>query len=312
MRLLYFIVRVSVHQQRFPGGVNSVTPTRIKWMLFVFPALIIGGFETLRHTLLENILPMELGNWVTATIDAIAIAFISRALFAQFQKNQDDLLHERETRAVLEERERLVRALHDEIAQTVFYAGAQLSSIEQDTNVVSNPQLLDRIRDLHTVLRELNDSIRQAIYHLKRAPQSAFDFSQDVETFMSETFADTGIRFLLDIDAETLKHISAEHRTQLFMIIREAATNVFRHSGASTLRVSLHSSGREGTWVLEIMDNGHGFVPSRLKDNRFGIETMKMRARTLGAEFHVESSARGTAVTVERDRHATVSQPLGL
>ncbi len=43
-----------------------MTPTRIKWTLFIVPALVIGGFETIRHTLLEQALPMELGNWITA------------------------------------------------------------------------------------------------------------------------------------------------------------------------------------------------------------------------------------------------------
>ena len=69
---------------------------------------------------------MKLGNWVTALIDAAVIALISRKLFQQYANTEKELGKERETRAVFEERERLARVLHDQIAQSIFYSGVQV------------------------------------------------------------------------------------------------------------------------------------------------------------------------------------------
>lgn len=143
-------------------------PRYIKWALFFVPALVIGGFETVRHTLLTNILPMEMGNWVTAVIDAVVIAIVSRTLFQQFARTEQALSHERESRAVMEERERLARTLHDQIAQSLFYAGVQIQAVKSRAAAYADPALQSELDDISQSLREMDENVRQAIFNLKQ------------------------------------------------------------------------------------------------------------------------------------------------
>ena len=134
-----------------------MTSNRIKLILYIFPALVIGGFETLRHTISIPYISSDLGNWVTALLTSLIVALFSKRMFTQFEMTERELSLEREKRAVFEERERLARELHDQIAQTIFYLGVQVESI-QNRMLRETDGLQVTLDEIQVALREMDDN----------------------------------------------------------------------------------------------------------------------------------------------------------
>ncbi|GEO26529.1 hypothetical protein AAC03nite_23140 [Alicyclobacillus acidoterrestris] len=279
-------------------------PRYIKWALFFVPALVIGGFETVRHTLLTNILPMEMGNWVTAVIDAVVIAIVSRTLFQRFARTEQALSQERESRAVMEERERLARTLHDHIAQSLFYAGVQIQAVKSRTSASADPTLQSELDDISQSLREMDENVRQAIFNLKQKSVVGGAFEDRVRSYLDQTLSPTRIRWTMEASSPLPALLTTE-QVQLFGILQEAITNVMKHARASHVRVRLEADERDATrWQFTIEDDGVGFDWQNVSQQapgarRYGMEMMATRARDMGAEFLVQSSVEGTVITIQ-------------
>lgn len=278
-----------------------MTPNRVKWALFIVPALVIGGFETIRHTLLSSFIPMELGNWVTALIDAAVIALISRRLFQQYIKTERELGKERESRAVFEERERLARVLHDQIAQSVFYSGVKLDEAKKLAIQHWDQTLKLKLEDVHLSLREIDENVRQAIFNLRHNTTDAANFEDRVRTYLNNTFSNQHIAWDLQLP-ETSLHLSPSEQVQLFGILQEAATNVIKHAHASMIWVSLDREENDPTrWTFKVQDNGVGFDPDIVQDRRYGLDIISNRANDIGAAMTIQSHAGGTTICVKHE-----------
>lgn len=280
-----------------------MTPKQIKWILFIVPALVIGGFETIRHTVLSNVIPLELGNWITALIDAAIIAILSRQMFHLVEKNQTELSFEREQRAILEERERLAREMHDQIAQSIFYAGIQVQSIQQRAEKFRDAELQNSLNDVLVSLREMDDNIRQAIFNLKQPLLDNATFLERVRSYLAATLGDNGIQWRIDADSGSLSLDSTE-QLQLFGILQEAVTNIIKHSRASSVIVSLKKeSSTQHRWIFAIEDDGIGFDLASTAAKRYGLEIIANRARDINATAKIESNPadRHTRVSVEKN-----------
>jgi signal transduction histidine kinase len=185
--------------------------------------------------------------------------------------------------AVLEERRRIARDLHDGLAQELRYAATQ--SLRMGTpagNVVA-----------HSLDRALDES-RRAIAALIRPIDEPFDVA--LARVVEEVVPPLGARVKLSLAPGI--DIPLYVREQLLKVAREAVVNATRHAAASELEVRLSSRG--GT-TLTVSDDGRGFDPEELKGltDRFGLVSMRERSEALGGNFCLESRpGRGTTVTV--------------
>lgn len=280
-----------------------MTPRQIKWTLFIVPALVIGSFETLRHTLLANFIPLQLGNWITALIDAAVIAVLSRQMFRLFEHNQQELSEEREWRAIHEERERLARELHDQIAQSIFYTGIQVQSIRKKVTETRNEHIQHELDEVLLSLREMDDNIRQAIFNLKQPTMDSATFLERVHSYLASTLGDNGIHWHVEADVRP-RTLNPTEQLQLFGILQEAVTNVIKHSRASAVTVSLKQlSASEHKWVFSIEDNGVGFDPTLAPPKRYGLDIISNRARDIDATAIFDSSPQHqhTRVSVKKN-----------
>jgi signal transduction histidine kinase len=90
--------------------------------------------------------------------------------------------------------------------------------------------------------------------------------------------------------------LNPEQRRHLYLIIKEALTNVARHSGSGSVRLTIRMDG--GRIRAEVRDSGCGFDPSRA--NGHGLENMRLRAEQLGGAISVHSiPGDGTQITLE-------------
>ncbi|SEM68023.1 GAF domain-containing sensor histidine kinase [Cryobacterium luteum] len=187
----------------------------------------------------------------------------------------------REEQAVLGDRDRIARDLHDLVIQRLFAAGLSMQSLRRFT---SDPIALDRI---NAVTNELDDTIRElrdTIYSLRGMAQDAGTLSSRILAVIKEgaaslTYAPR-IRLSGPIDAP----LADELGSSLLAVISEGLSNAARHSRASSIEIAVDADADRIKVV--IADNGCGFgKPTR----RSGLDNLKERAALLGGKFSVRS-----------------------
>ena len=123
--------------------------------------------------------------------------------------------------------------------------------------------------------------------------------------FASDVFTSRDIA--LQFEAPEPDHdfaLGADARREIFFIVKEGVNNIARHSACTAAAIILKVQER---WlILELRDNGKGFVPSRANEGN-GLASMRERARKLGGEFElVSANGHGTTlklkVPVDRER----------
>jgi signal transduction histidine kinase len=188
--------------------------------------------------------------------------------------------------AVLQERRRVARDLHDGVAQELAFIASQTQwSLRQP----AEPQPLGQILD--AVERALDES-RGAIAALNRPMDEPLDLA--IGHAALDVANRVGVRLHLDLQ-EGLE-LPPGWREALIRISREAVANAARHGRARTITLSLRD--RDGI-VLRIADDGDGFDPAAPRSSQsFGITSMRERAESLGGRFAI-SSEPGAGATVE-------------
>lgn len=187
----------------------------------------------------------------------------------------------REEQAVLGDRDRIARDLHDLVIQRLFAAGLSMQSLRRFTN---DPIALDRI---NAVTNELDDTIRElrdTIYSLRGMAQDTGTLSSRILAVIKEGAASLPyaprIRLSGPIDAP----LTDELGSSLLAVISEGLSNAARHSQASSIDISVDADADR--IKLVIADNGCGFSkPVR----RSGLDNLKERAALLGGKFSVRS-----------------------
>ena len=182
--------------------------------------------------------------------------------------------------AVLEERRRIARDLHDGLAQELAFIVGQTSKLARDEG--APPALGYVSAAAHRALGEA----RRAIATLTRP------LDEPLASVLEEVAGEVAGRSGLEVEFHSTARadVPASTREELARVVREAVTNAARHSGASSVRVSV--SGADGVRV-SIADDGVGFDPARVRrpglDGGFGLETMRERMTALGGGLRIRS-----------------------
>jgi len=216
-------------------------------------------------------------------------------------------------RAVLEERERIARELHDGLAQVLGYINTQTLAVKKLLESRRVGDAMSELDAMGTVSREVYADVREAIVGLRTAPKGLIP---TVREYLSRLPRMNGCEVELQVkeDAEGFELVpSAE--IQLVRIVQEALSNVRKHAGASRVQVIVEAD--EEAVEVEIVDDGHGFDPLVLDRTgwpRLGLQTMRERAQAIGGAFDVVSApGKGTSVTVRvplsRQREAVGAGP---
>lgn len=197
--------------------------------------------------------------------------------------------------AVVEERERIGRDLHDGIIQRIYAVTLGLDDVPEMANqdpAAAGERVERAIDALHAAIGE----IRTFIYGLRPGLDSPSGFAGALETLADET----RLHALLEIEvrASATPIISATVSSELLSIAREALSNAARHAAAT--KVVLEMGSREGEIQLEITDNGTGFDAAAPRESgHHGLGNMRRRAEALGGRLLVESErGSGTRIIV--------------
>jgi signal transduction histidine kinase len=193
-----------------------------------------------------------------------------------------------------ERQEGLMLELHDGCIQAIYAIGLRLQSVRalagMDADAVRR-MISDAEADLNLVIQDLRAFIGRA----SPAQRTAAQFVEHLQRSIPATHRDM---FRLDIDPDVAGALSPEKAEHVLRIAGEAASNVARHAGAQSARVSL--SRDEANILLSIQDDGRGDAREGRTRSGLGLAHIKARARKLGGAARVESpQGGGTLVRVE-------------
>ena len=274
-----------------------MNPQRIKISLLLIPTLLVLGFEYLRHTFCIPYVSLQTGNWMIAGLTAVSISLISQGLFRHFEQAERSLSQEREKRAIMEERERLARELHDRIAQSIFYMGVQIESLRQpNPKKPIDPSAWD---ELLLALREMDENVRQAIFNLRQDTEIALNFKERIQRYLENAFSQAEVHWTVNFNNE-VSLLETTEQIQLFGILQEAITNIRKHASASFVSVNLTETSSDGQtkWVFEICDDGVGFNVKQRSANQYGLDIITNRAKDISATRFIESDGKGSCIRI--------------
>jgi signal transduction histidine kinase len=195
---------------------------------------------------------------------------------------------QREMLAVLSDRERIARDLHDVVVQRLFAAGTQLVSTNR---MIIKPQVRERVDqvvdDLDLTIRD----IRGTIFQLQ-SPISA-ELRGQIRALVTEADKTLGFRPRLVLNGPIDSAIPELVRPAVLAVLREALSNVARHARASSVTVTLTTDAT--TLVLLVTDDGVGIGAA---EGSGGLTNMRHRAAEFGGDCRIgpADDHHGTAV----------------
>jgi signal transduction histidine kinase len=197
--------------------------------------------------------------------------------------------------ATIEERSRLAREIHDGLAQDLWYAKLRLGRL------VEAPELAEESRAVgHEVLTAVDSALadaRQAVMALRVDPTAGSTLTEVLRSY-TEDFSD---RFALRTEftaSDDLPRLQPRTEAEVLRIVQEAMNNCRKHADATLVRVRAETQG--GFVRVSVTDNGKGFDPGLVDQDRYGLKTMLERAALIGGRLSIESRpADGTTVLLE-------------
>lgn len=248
--------------------------------------------------------------YLTNKRDAVQFSEADQELVERFALHagiaiENARLHERVQRlAIVEERERIGRDLHDGIIQRIYGVTLSLDDVPE----LVEPANADAAQRVDRAIDALHDTIRQLrtfIYGLGPALDQEASLTDALEALAAEVRGNIPVTMQLP-PGEGLA-ISREVVGELVSVAREALSNVVRHAAARSATVRLTVEPDELT--LEVADDGRGFdVRRRRPPTHRGLTNMRARAEQLGALLRIESDqASGTRIIVIVPRPAAMS-----
>ncbi|MFP5022175.1 sensor histidine kinase [Pseudonocardia phyllosphaerae] len=185
--------------------------------------------------------------------------------------------------AVLADRDRIARDLHDHVIQRLFAVGLKLQGTVRRS---SEPEVTDRIGQALDELDHTVREIRTSIFDLHAA--GAGGLRRLLLDAVAEVAAESGLSTEVATSGPVDTLVPPAVATHVLAVVREAAANTVRHAAAHTLTVSAQVA--DGDLTVEIVDDGRG-VPAGPR--RSGLRNLGERAEELGGEFAVGEPPSG-------------------
>ncbi len=204
-----------------------------------------------------------------------------------------DSLHEAREQLVLareQERRRLRRDLHDGLGPSLAGLGLQVDAVRNLLAAGADPSV--RIHELRTGLRETVTEVRRIVEGLRPPAIDDLGLFGAVAELGHELAGGSGLRVDLDLPAER-PLLPAAVEVAAYRVAQEALTNVVRHAGATSCRVT--GALDDGTLVIAVADDGRGGAGPAAG---LGMPSMLERAHEIGGDVDVTSPGQGTTVTI--------------
>lgn len=196
--------------------------------------------------------------------------------------------------AVLEERKRLARDLHDTVSQQLFAIHMCASSLPK-LQQADHEQAMSALEQLIHMSHLAQKQLRHFIAQLRPMELEGRTLQEALDKWFPDYCRQNKIQGSLEWRLTDQLSEAKEH--QLFLIVQEAMANVVKHAAASSCTLTLTDTERQ--IVLMLTDDGKGFKVNAVKPGSYGLYTMQERAQKLGGTADIVSKVgSGTRIKV--------------
>jgi len=231
----------------------------------------------------ETAVSAEQRQFITCLGNQLGVAVAN----AHFQEEIEHL-------AILEERGRIARELHDSLAQTLSWLHLKMDMLTQTLEAGNIPQTRQEAEDVQQVVNQACFEVRESIDGLRIQP--AASLCQTVSTYVTEFSRRS--RLPVELSLSETCQLSPVVEIETLRILQEALTNAYKHAQATRLAVYLQR--HNGHVELSVRDNGRGFDPYSLAiGGHYGLRIMQERTERVGGTFYLETAPDvGTQIIV--------------
>ncbi len=210
--------------------------------------------------------------------------------------------------AVVEERNRMAREIHDTLAQGFAGIILQLEAAEQASgeHAIDDP-VYRHINRAKSLARENLNEARRSVWNLRTQSVEEVNLPEALNQEIMKFNKSSDIRAHYTVEGEK-RELPGEISTGMLRICQESLANIRKHSQATEVNITL--SFERGLVKVTVQDNGKGFNPVVLgrkregKSSGFGLISMQERTRNLGGTFEIQSEeGQGTLITVSIPFH---------
>lgn len=288
----------------YVGQMFGVLPVRIALPMTALVVLIFSASqagERPEHISLALFLGM-LAQWGSMIVLMVYLSHLAQAsqergrLIAELEAAKKELEAARQRDAelaVLRERERLARDLHDSLGHVLVALSVQLEAIQRLYRV--DPERASaQVDELKVLTRSSMDALRRSVAGLRASGLGDRGLRSALQSLCVDWGQRTGVQVACQMDAvaDLLGPALAE---AIWRVAQESLTNVEKHARARTVRLSL--KGEPGRVVLGICDDGIGLPDgAEAAPNCFGLRGMRERVEGLGGTLALQGSPGGTMV----------------
>ena len=256
---------------------QALAAVPVRWQGLMIAALVVGFADPERLTPAEVELLDEIGRQVALGMERLRLA-------ARVQDQQNEM-------AVVAERNRIARDMHDGLVQYVYALGLQLEharDLAASQPGAVAPVLTGSIKQTNHVLSEM----RTFIYQLRPIIMKEKEIGQWVLDLCRQFQDATGIPVHAEVDVDAGEELSPAISIALFRIIQETLANIYKHAEATQATLALTFDATGARLIIE--DDGRGFDvearPERGIQRGHGLANIEERVRELGATLELESA----------------------
>ncbi|HEX2756275.1 MAG TPA: sensor histidine kinase [Candidatus Limnocylindrales bacterium] len=212
--------------------------------------------------------------------------------------------------AIVAERERIAREMHDSLAQVLATSHLRLRALEGRSEVRDHAALAAEIAALGDLTHEAYVDVREAILGLRESSHAERDLLGSLRIYLEKFSHQTGLAGRLETELPDDLGLAPGAEIQVIRVIQEALTNIRKHAGAT--RAVVRVVGDELGICLSVDDDGRGFDPKELggREDGFGLHAMRERMNLVGGTLMIYSApGEGTRVVARLPQAAGITAP---
>lgn len=193
-------------------------------------------------------------------------------------------------KSIEQERERISHDMHDDLGAGISALKLQAEFLKQRSD---DQELRSDIDELLKTSEEMNISMREMLWNLNSENDIVGSFVTYAKIYAQNFLKKTTIQLITEsqhVISDT--PVSAEIRRNMFLCLKEALNNTYKHSGANELKLSFLQTNDE--FIMTISDNGLGIFQEKSDGN--GLRNMKRRMKELNGDCDISSGEKGTTL----------------
>jgi two-component system nitrate/nitrite sensor histidine kinase NarX len=252
------------------------------WVPLIVKSRIIGVVGVAEAT--KNYFTVHHADLALSVANQAAITMINAELYGHAQEL-----------AVLEERQRLARNLHDAVNQSLFSAGL-IAEVLPRLWDRDQPEARRSLEDLRRLIRGAMAEMRALLAELRPSTLTDADLGDLLRLLGNAFTGRTNIPAEVTVNGEA--SLPAETQVSIYRICQEALNNIVKHAKANRVEIDLQLSNTE--MELSIRDDGHGFdLSEQIPSGHYGLGMMHERAEAAKVDLTINSQpGQGTEVNI--------------